>query len=102
MPDPAGAPARGSQGTSPATIVLRALGLCALLAALGNVSLAFHDAWAIKEKVDQVEQDLARARDRNERTRRQIQSLQTSPRTVEQVQRLHSQLKPGEEIVPTR
>ncbi len=81
---------------------LQALGLVAALAALLNVGLAFRDAWDIKQKVEQAQDELVRARDRNDRIRKQIQALQTNPAAVDRGMRVQNQLQPGEEIVRPR
>ena len=82
--------------------ILRILGVAALLAAMVNVGLAFRSAWVVKERVDQAEQDLARARERNERLRRQIHALQTSPQAAATTLRIWNESKPGEEVIPPR
>jgi hypothetical protein len=81
------------------TLLVRVLGFCAALAAFVNVTLAFHEAWTLKQRVDQAEEELARVKEHNLRTQKQIDALQTSPAAVETVIRMQNQLKPGEEIV---
>jgi cell division protein FtsB len=81
-------------------VLLRALGLAVLAAAVLNVILAFRDAWEVKRKVDRAERTLAQTRERNIQARRQIRSLQTSPRAVDNALRdLHHYLDPGEQVV---
>jgi cell division protein FtsB len=70
-----------------------------VLAAVANVGLAFRDAWTVKSKVDQLEQELAQSRERNEQTRRQIRALQSDPRAIEQVLRIRNKVQPGEEVL---
>jgi hypothetical protein len=89
----------------PQTLVsrfLRFLGMLAVLTAFINALMAFHAAWEIKCKVDGAEQELARARERNEVTRRQIGALQTNPGTREKIRLIRYESKPGEEILPPR
>lgn len=86
----------------PATLrskFLAVLGFCAVLAAVGNVGLAFRDAWYVKARVDQLEQELSRAQEQNRQTRRQIDALQSDPRAVEQVRRFYHKTQPGEEVL---
>lgn len=88
--------------TSPETLrskLLAVLGFCVVLAAGANVFLAFTDAWRVKAKVDQLEQELSHSQERNEQTRRQIRALQSDPRAVEQVSRIRNNRQPGEEVL---
>jgi hypothetical protein len=83
-------------------LLIRALAGLGLLAALLNAALAFRDAWGVKVRVDGSQHALSCARDHNERLRRHIQALRSSPQAVESALRMRRRLRPGEEVLPPR
>jgi len=96
---PKSAPAAVNASETLRSKLLCVLGFCAIVAAAANVFLAFGDAWAVKTKVDQLEQELSQAKERNEQTRSQIRALQSDPKAIEQIQRIRHHTQPGEQVL---